>query len=242
MVAVLVGGAGAGLDADAGGDAGQHDLGDPAAAQLQVEVGAVEGAPVPLGDGDVLVVPGQFVDDDVPALREAAGAAGSVVAAAYGVRSVGGGGDPYEDDREALCAEGVREQHGPLHDLGGGVGGEARVSDDAVLQVDDDEGGVRVERGDCHGQAFRRGVPVRVRRDRSGRGAAGSGTAPAGVREAGRLVRSTRVGAVREEGGGGEEGCGGGKGGGVGGHGAGRWYWGPRVRRGGVLSAGITGG
>ena len=78
VVAVLVGGAGGGFHADAGGDARQHDLGDTAAAQLDVETGAVEGAPVALGDGDVAGVAGQFVDDEVPALGAGAGWAGGM--------------------------------------------------------------------------------------------------------------------------------------------------------------------
>src|SRR5581483_11406471 len=81
VVAVLVRGAGGGLHADAGGDARQHDLRDTAAAQLDIETGAVEGTPVALGDGDVAGVTGQFGDHDVPALREGAARAGDLGAA-----------------------------------------------------------------------------------------------------------------------------------------------------------------
>src|SRR3546814_7687597 len=41
------------FDADAGDDAAQHDGVDAAAAQLQVQLGAVEGIPLPLGDQNV---------------------------------------------------------------------------------------------------------------------------------------------------------------------------------------------
>jgi hypothetical protein len=47
---VVVGGAGGGLDARAGGDAGEHDPGDAEVAQQGVEAGVVEGAAAPLGD------------------------------------------------------------------------------------------------------------------------------------------------------------------------------------------------
>src|SRR5207248_1907102 len=63
VIAVFMGGAGGGLDADAGGDARQHDLGDTAAAQLQIQAGAVEGAPVLLADGDVGGLPVEFGDE-----------------------------------------------------------------------------------------------------------------------------------------------------------------------------------
>lgn len=53
MVAVGVGLAGGGVDADACGDAGEDDLGDASAAQVEVEVRAVEAAPVAFGDDDV---------------------------------------------------------------------------------------------------------------------------------------------------------------------------------------------
>src|ERR1700677_3627296 len=49
VVAVVVGRAGGGLDADAGGDTGQYDLGDPELSEVGVEGGVVKGPPTPLG-------------------------------------------------------------------------------------------------------------------------------------------------------------------------------------------------
>src|SRR6202035_3419425 len=58
-------------------------------------------------------------------------------------------GDVDEHDRQPVLAEGVRQRAGALHDLAGWVyGGE---TDDPFLQIDDDEGGLRVKRGQCHG-------------------------------------------------------------------------------------------
>jgi len=53
-----------GVDAAAGDEAGQDDLRDAAAAELGVQVGAVEGTPLVLGDADVGVLGAEFVDDD----------------------------------------------------------------------------------------------------------------------------------------------------------------------------------
>jgi hypothetical protein len=55
------------------------------------------------------------------------------------------------------------------HDLGGGVRGEVRIPDDAVLEVDDDEGGTGIERAESHGQAFPGVRDSRTARVRDGR-------------------------------------------------------------------------
>jgi hypothetical protein len=57
--------------------------------------------------------------------------------------------DTNEHDRQAMPTECVSQSAGVLHDLAGWVyGGQ---SDDAVLQIDDDESGLRVKGRYCHG-------------------------------------------------------------------------------------------
>jgi hypothetical protein len=56
VVAVLMRGPGGGFDPDAGGDAGQHDLGDAGPLQFGMQGGAAEGAPPLPEDADVTVL------------------------------------------------------------------------------------------------------------------------------------------------------------------------------------------
>lgn len=135
--------------ADAGGEPGQDDLCDAAAAQLQVEVGSVEGTPGALGHCDVVRVAGEIIDDDIPAFGQGTGQARGFVATWRGIRSVRTGRDPHQDDRGAVFVEGAGQLDRPGHDLGAGVGGRGSV-DDGVLQVDDDQRAGRVECGDGH--------------------------------------------------------------------------------------------
>ncbi len=98
---------------------------------------------------------GEVVDDGVPARRPGAGRAGHLVPAGYGVRAVGGGGDPDEDDRCAVAAEGRGELDGAGDHLGARERG-GRCGGDAVLEVDEDQCGAFVECAEGHRAAFRR--------------------------------------------------------------------------------------
>ena len=151
VVAVFVGGAGGRLDADAGRDTGQHDLGDAAAAQVDVEVGAVERAPVPLGDDDVLGMPGQLVDDLVGIGGRRTGPALQLGAAGQAIGAVGGEADPDQDHGKVVLPERIGELRRPVDHVRGRVR-LAGKDGDAVLQVDDDEGGLGVDGGDGHSE------------------------------------------------------------------------------------------
>jgi hypothetical protein len=146
----------------AGHQAAQDDLGDGAAAQQGVEVGAVEGARVVFGDAQVGWLGAEFVDDGVPSGRWQRGGRREFVAAARGVGEVGGERDVDYHDRQAVRAEGIRELRGACHDLGAG-GGDGRGGDDAGLQVDQDECGLRVESGQCR-DSFDSFLPCRPER------------------------------------------------------------------------------
>lgn len=73
MVAAFVGVAGGGFDADVGGDAAENDGLDGATAQLQVQFGAVKGAPLMLGDEEVAGLRPDFGNDLRPVGWEEAG-------------------------------------------------------------------------------------------------------------------------------------------------------------------------
>jgi hypothetical protein len=54
-------------------------------------------------------------------------------------------GNVDEYDRQATLAKCAQQRDRSLHDVGNGV--DERGVDDALLQVDNDEGGARIERG-----------------------------------------------------------------------------------------------
>jgi hypothetical protein len=53
-----------------------------------------------------------------------------------------------EHDRQLVSAKRVEQDAALLHDFLGRMSGGKR--EDAVLQIDDDQCGLRIERGDCH--------------------------------------------------------------------------------------------
>ncbi len=64
--------------------------------------------------------------------------------------------DVHEHDRQTAFAERVGQRARPAHDVAQRVNdGQAR---EALLQVDDDQGGVRIEPGECHERSFQ-GTP-----------------------------------------------------------------------------------
>src|SRR5882757_8583416 len=146
VIAVFVRGPGGRLHPGTGGDPAQHDLRDAAPAQLDVEIGAVEGAPVSLGHNNVLGMPGQIGNDRVPSLGVGTGPARDVGAAGQRVRSVGGEADPYQHHGGVVRAESVGKLDAARHYVGNadGDGGQA---EEAVLQVDQYERGALVEAG-----------------------------------------------------------------------------------------------
>ena len=125
VVAVVVGGACGGFDAGAGGDAGQHDLGDAEVAQQGVQAGVVEGAAAPLGDQVVARLPLQFVDDVRPARGKRAGAA--MAATAAGVGAAGSAaGDVDQHDGEVMLTEGLRQGSRARHGARNRTGDDCR--------------------------------------------------------------------------------------------------------------------
>jgi hypothetical protein len=105
-------------------------------------------------------VAGQLVDDLVPALGPGAAAGAALGASGHRVREVRREADPDQYDRGVVAAEGFREADGVADHLGPAERGD-RGADDAVLQVDQDERGARVQGGQCHGGASRQMQKVR---------------------------------------------------------------------------------
>ncbi len=76
LVAAVEGCAGGGFDAEVGGDAAEEDGVDAAAAELLIEVGGVEGSPLPLGDEEIAGLKTGF-GGDVGGVGRRGGALGS---------------------------------------------------------------------------------------------------------------------------------------------------------------------
>ena len=137
-IAALVGVAGRRLHAVVRRDAAQHDGGDAAAAQLQVEVGAVEGASLPLGHDDVALLWPELGHDVGEVGRGRPGRRRLVDRCMQAIAAVGPQGDVDQHDRGVRGAEGIGQPDRGGDDLGGRVrrGGKGG---DAALQVDQDE-------------------------------------------------------------------------------------------------------
>ncbi len=139
--AVFVGEARGRFDADRGSDAAEHDLGHALALQPGFEVGVGEGAPGLLGHQVVGRLLLQFGDQVGEVRRKFAahlmlGAAGRAA------------GDIDQADRQIAFTEGIEKGNGIRDNAGHGFGrGEGL---DTFLQVDDDEGGLRIEGSDGH--------------------------------------------------------------------------------------------
>ena len=131
-----------GLDAGAGGDAGDDDLRDAALPQLALEIGAGECAPCPLGHGDIVGLSIQLGNEIGPSVGERTARARPLGAARCAA------GDIDQHDRQAMPPKRRGKRAGARHDVAHGVNG--REIDDAALQVDDDERGDRVERRESH--------------------------------------------------------------------------------------------
>ena len=132
------------LDAGAGGDAGDHHLGDALRLSNGFEIGAGERAPGPLGHHDVAGLLVQFGDEVGPAGRTRSrmrrGCSVRPGAPPATLTSTTG----RSRSRKASASARARSTTSP-------IGWTAGKADDALLQVDDDQGGFRVERGQCHG-------------------------------------------------------------------------------------------
>ena len=140
--AMVEGVAGGRLDAAAGGDAGEKNLGDAAAAQDQLQGGPVEGADLQLRHRMIARLAVKLRDQVCPVGRRRKiefrlGAAG------------GHAGDIDQDDRQFPLAESTRETADAGRDLRRGMGGRHRH--DAFLHVDDDERGDSIDLAESHG-------------------------------------------------------------------------------------------
>ena len=92
----------------------EHDLGHAAAAQLQIQVRAVEGAPLLLGDADVAGLPVEFGYQLRPV-------GGRVAGAPRGLRTARGTArDVHQDDRQPARTERGGQPRAALDDLGRG--------------------------------------------------------------------------------------------------------------------------
>lgn len=113
-----------GLDAVVGRDAAQHDRVDPSPAELEVEVGAGEGAPVAFEDDDVALL-AQAGHQGAPAFghRAHAGPQRVVDPLAGKIRAVRAPADMDEEDGRARLAKAGGEVLGCLHDLRASAGG-----------------------------------------------------------------------------------------------------------------------
>ena len=130
VVAVVVGAARGGFDADGGGDSGDENLSDIATAEIIVEVRAGEGAGALFGDEMVGRFYIEFGDEIGPVGWKGHFRTDGVGAA--------GGGRSYVDEHDGQVskAECTGELGGVVDDFLHGV--SAGNCDDSFLQVDDD--------------------------------------------------------------------------------------------------------
>jgi len=131
------------LHAEAGGDAGEHHLGDAKSSQPRLEVGVGEGAPRLLGHQQVTRLRVQLGREIGPIRRQAFEAVALFGPARRDASDID------QHHRQASALERGGQSRGGGQDAGDGMGGGE--ADDALLQVDDDERGLRVEGGDGHG-------------------------------------------------------------------------------------------
>ena len=131
------------LHANVGSDTREHDRSETAPAQLQVEVGAVKGAPLPLGDQVVRCLNGQARSEFIYIGRQFARRRPRLVAnRVQAVFGVAGDGDADPDNKSPFGTQGRGEFCGVLHD-GAPVVGLRGTGHDEVLQINGDEGGLR---------------------------------------------------------------------------------------------------
>lgn len=114
-----------------------------AAAQLQIQVRAVEGAPLLLGDADVAGLPVELGYQLRPV-------GGRVAGVPRGLRTARGTArDVHQDDRQPARTERGGQPLAALDDLGRGHRGAGQPGD-AFLKVDQYQGGRGVEGGGGH--------------------------------------------------------------------------------------------
>jgi len=140
--------AGGGLDAGGGGDASEDDGVNAAGFELLLEVGAGEGAPVPLGDEDVagLETGGRSDLRRSGGQRLVAQVGRLVDGKLHEVVEI----DAHIDDGSAKCTKRFCEFSGIFDNLCSGMRHWIHA-DDGILQVDEDECGLLgVELEFCH--------------------------------------------------------------------------------------------
>src|ERR1700728_3664776 len=127
------------LDADVRCDASQNDCLDTAASQLQIQLRAMEGAPLALGDENVARLC-QSIDQLAEIFGKAARRCGEglIDRLPQGVFEILGEAYIHEHDRRPCFAEGVRERAAGLRDPVCRVRLQF-VAHDAFLQIDEDQ-------------------------------------------------------------------------------------------------------
>ena len=135
------------LHCGGGGDAGDNNLRDTELLQVLFEVGVRERSPRPLRHHVVLRLPPQLGHEIGPTRRKLPTVASLFRSAR---RS---SGNVYEHDRQGVSAECVGEGARLSYNLGDRV--RSGIGDDALLQIDNDERGLRIYGAYCHGVLMR---------------------------------------------------------------------------------------
>ena len=171
--------------AKAGGDSGKNDLRYTQTFQVGFELSIGEPAPRPLGDSVIRRLLIQFrnelgIQGSAQSNTRRASKTARILAERFRgeipgperlFRSPGSTtGDVDQNHRLLVAAKGIGQGAGVLEDLFDRM--HRRIGDDAFLQVDDDESGLRVDDGDGHSALqtttsvrSRHAIPPRVLRD-----------------------------------------------------------------------------
>ncbi len=141
LVPTLVGVAGRALHPEVGRDAAEEDGVDPPAPQLQIQVGAVERAPLPLAHDVVTILRAELRHDLIPPQRWALPRRRLINQGAQLITPIWGRADVDQNHEDPSGAASLCER-GRLGDDRGGVVGCRGHPDDPLLKVDDDQSGV----------------------------------------------------------------------------------------------------
>lgn len=138
-----------------GGDSAQNDGFDAASSQLGIELGAVKSTPLALGDQEVAGL-GVELGDYGRKIRWAPGNAGrwSIGGGTEQIFAISQVAHAHQDDSAVVLAKCLDQFGGVGDDLSAGAGKDIHA-DNAVLEVDQDEGRclwINVQTGCIHGK------------------------------------------------------------------------------------------
>ena len=150
LISEFVRGPGCRFDPVVGGNATEDDLAHAATAQLKVEFRTVKRAPLTLRDEKIARLRSEFRHDLGPISRTITAGHGKIGFDLYDIRKVRGKVDVNENDGSFGPAEALGQLGRLANHLGSGMGRE-RDADNALLEIDEDEGGVsEVDFGRVH--------------------------------------------------------------------------------------------